>query len=65
MKFNKKQIEFMRSLGLKFNFENLTDDDLFQLEDVVGEKLQRSGFDKNYDATAVGLMCESILDQLA
>lgn len=65
MKFNKKQIEFMRSLGLKLDFENLADNDLIQLEEAVGGKLQKSGFDRNDKVTAVGLMCESILDQLA
>jgi len=63
--FTAEQIEFIKSLSLKPDFENLTDDDLVQIEDLVGEKLQKSGFDRNNEVTAVGRMCESILDQLS
>ncbi|HHZ05808.1 MAG TPA: hypothetical protein GX401_03300 [Clostridiales bacterium] len=62
--FTAEQIEFIKSLSLKPDFENLTDDDLVQIEEVIGEKLQKSGFDRNYEVTAVGRMCESILDRL-
>lgn len=62
--FNSKQIEYMKSLGLDFDFENLSEDELFQIEEVVGEELQMSGFDEEYEATKEGKLCESILDQL-
>jgi hypothetical protein len=60
--FNKRQIEYMEQLGIKCNFERLRDDDLVVIEDVVGEKLRISGFDKNYNLTEDGKMCEGILD---
>jgi len=66
MNFTSIQIEFMKSLGLVIDFKNnLTDDELDKIEDVVAEKLQISGFDQKYEITSVGLMCESILDQLS
>ena len=63
--FNEKQRQFIQSLGLKLDFDNLTDDDLVKIEDAVAEKLQQSGFNAAYDTTSVGKMCESILDELA
>ena len=63
--FNSKQIEYMKSLGLNFDFDVLSDDELAEIEETVGEALQKSGFDKDYKATKEGKMCESILDQLA
>ena len=66
MNFKSKEIEFMKSLGLNMDFKNnLTDDELNKIEDIVADKLQISGFDKNYEVTSIGLMCESILDQLS
>lgn len=63
--FNEKQRKFIQSLGLKLDFDNLTDDDLVKIEDAVAEKLQQSAFNAAYDTTSVGKMCESILDELA
>ena len=65
MMFSKKQKDFIQSLGLKLDFDNLSDDDFVQIEDAVAEKLQQSGFDANDEPTSVGKMCESILDELA
>lgn len=62
--FDEKQIEFMRSMDLNFDFDNLSDEDLAEIEDAVSEKLQKSGFDENYKITDAGKMCESILDAL-
>lgn len=63
--FSEKQIEFLRGLGLDFDFQNLTDEEYFQVEDQVAEELQYRGFDEAYEPTAWGKMCESILDTLA
>lgn len=63
--FDDKQISFMQSLGLGFDFDNLSDDNLVQIEDFVAEKLQISGFDTHYNLTDIGKMCESILDKLS
>lgn len=62
MKFTDKQIEFMREIGIKSNFDNLSDDDYIEIEEKVGDKLQISGFNKNNEITKIGKMCESILD---
>lgn len=60
--FDEKQIEFMDSMGL--DFTDLSDENLEKIEDVISEKLQKSGFDENYNVTDIGKMCESILDIL-
>ena len=62
--FNEKQIEYMKSIGLNMNFDNLSDDDLIKIEDVVSERLQVVGFDEDDKITTDGKMCESILDEL-
>lgn len=62
--FQLKQIEFLQSLGLDFDFNQLSDDQLVQIEDTVAEKLQISGFDTENQITPIGIMCESILDLL-
>lgn len=62
--FNKNEIDFMKSLGINVNFESLSEDTLVEIEDVVSEKLQKSGFDKDYNMTPDGKMCETILDKL-
>lgn len=63
--FTEKQINFMKSLSLKVDFNNLSDDNLVQIEEVVANELQRSGFDLSENITDVGELCESILDELA
>ena len=55
---------FIASLGLKLNFDNLTDDDWGEIEDIVADALQINGFDEDYKATSIGIMCESILDEI-
>lgn len=65
MKFNDKQIEFMKKIGISIkSFDSLSDEDVDLIEDKVSEHLQKKGFDKDYSATADGKMCESILDML-
>lgn len=65
MTFSKNQIEYLKQLGLTFDFVNMTDEQATQLEDVVAKKLQTSGFDSLDLLTSDGIMCESILDMLA
>lgn len=62
--FTEKQIDFIRSLGLEVDFNNLSDDSLIQIEESVANELQQSGFDVGDNITDVGKMCESILDEL-
>lgn len=63
--FNTAQINFIKSLGLEFDFNNLSDDNLIQIEENVANELQKSGLDINDKITDAGKMCESILDDLA
>ncbi|MCM1117949.1 MAG: hypothetical protein NC543_01100 [bacterium] len=62
--FNKTEIDFMKSLGIDVDFENLSDDMLVEIENIVSEKLQKSGFDADYTITDKGKICEAILDKL-
>lgn len=65
MEFNDKQIEFMKSLGLDLDFNNLSDDDYCEIEDVVGDKYTWESVEHPDRVTKIMIMCESILDSLA
>lgn len=64
--FSEEQKEFMKTLGLNFDFDNLSKDDdaWFEIEKKVADKLEYEGLDINYNPTLIGLMCEEILDKL-
>ena len=62
--FTKKQIKFMHSIGLRMDFNNLSDEDWVHIEETVADYLETKCFDKDYNPTEDGLMCESILDNL-
>lgn len=64
MKFNNKQIEFMRNIGIDVDFDNLSDDDIINIEDKVADKYEMEGLDEKYNPTETGKMCESILDMM-
>ncbi len=63
-KFSNEQKEFMGKIGLKLDFENLSSEDMCNIEDSVADELQINGFDQNYEVTETGKMCESILDMM-
>lgn len=64
--FSNAQIRFMREHGITVDFNKpLSDDDFFKIDDVIADLLQIKGFDSDYEPTAKGTMCESILDTLA
>ena len=63
--FTEKQISFMEKLGIRAHFDAPTDDEVVLIEDLVSSCLLEHGFDKDYMPTAIGTMCESILDELA
>lgn len=63
--FSNDQVVYIRSLGFSKNFDELTNDDWCDLEDLVADRLAYAGFDVNYNPTKEGLMCESILDRLS
>ena len=62
--FTDKEIQLMNSLGLSYNFDNLTDDEWCNLEEVVGDHLTLKCLDDDYDPNEEGLMCEDILAKL-
>lgn len=62
--FTDEQKKFMRSMGLNFNFDDLSDDEWIRIEDEVGDKLVMEGLDKDYDVNEIGKMCYSILDKI-
>lgn len=65
MKFNQNQIEFLKKLGVSINqSQHLSEADYELIEAKVSEHLQKQGFDKDYEPTKDGKMCESILDML-
>lgn len=63
--FTNEEVECMKSLGLDLNFDkNLIDDDYEKIESTVSYLLQRHGFDADYNPTAIGVLCENILDKI-
>ncbi|MDK8324392.1 MAG: hypothetical protein QP783_02580 [Lactobacillus iners] len=54
----------MKSLGLNLDFHKpLLNEDYERIEDIVSYQLQVYGFDKNYNPTTIGILCENILDK--
>lgn len=65
IKFTFNQIEFLREIGINFDFEKeLSDSELNYVNEEVAEKLQKSGFDDDYKVNETGHKCEMILDLL-
>ncbi len=64
MLFTNEQIQYMRSIGLNYDFDNLTADEWINIEDVIGDKLTLECLDENYKPNEEGMMCYSILDRL-
>lgn len=64
MGYSEEQKEYMRSIGLDLDFDNLSDDDWVTLEDTIADRIGESGFEEDGTPTEETLMCESILDLL-
>lgn len=62
--FSSYEKNYMRSIGLDIDFNHITIDDLANIEDVIGERLETHGFDKDYKPTYDGIICEKIIDRL-
>lgn len=62
--FTEKEKSFMRECGLNLDFDNLSDDDYVEIEEVIGNKLTLECLDNNYNPNEDGLLCEEILDKL-
>ena len=66
--FNKEQIALMRSLGLNFDYEhmtaqNITDEEYFTTEDAVGDYYNSLVQDTDEDTPEIRL-CGEIIDTL-
>lgn len=63
MMFEPKEIQFMKSLGLTLDFSSVSDDDLVEVESVVGDFYTQEA-QRTDEATEKILLCESILYKL-
>lgn len=43
MKVDPKLVKYIRSLGLDFDFDHLTENDWFMIEEIVGESIPVDG----------------------
>ena len=64
VKYSDEQVKFMKGIGIDVDFDNLTDDDIVEIETRVGDKYVMDGLDEDYNPTEEGMMCESILDMM-
>ena len=62
--FTKEQIKYLRSIGLKINFDVPSDEELQLVENAIEDKLMLVGFEEGYKINSEGKMCESIIDKL-
>ena len=44
MKVDPKIVKYIQSLGMDFDFENLTENDWFMIEEILGESLPVDGY---------------------
>ena len=45
MKIDPKLVKYIQSLGLNFDFENLTENDWFMIEEILGESMPLDPYD--------------------
>lgn len=64
--FNSEEIALMRSLGLNYDFDNLSENDDYwaDIEETVGNYLTLKCLDKDYNPDENGAICESILGKI-
>ena len=51
-----KLVKYIQSLGLNFDFENLTENDWFMIEEIVGETLPFNSYDDEPEDDFSGMM---------
>jgi len=65
IKFSEAQLKVLKKLGLNYNStQDLSEDELIDLEEKVGDYLTLHCLDENYEPNEEGKICESILDLL-
>lgn len=52
-------------LGIKCDFDHMTDDEILNIDESVSDYLCTKGMGRNYEPTPEGRMCEGILDAIA
>ena len=61
--FNAKEIDFMKKIGLNFDFSSLTDDEFIDIESIVGDYYTKKAQSTSRQTEEI-LLCEAILDKL-
>ena len=46
MRMDPKLVKYIQSLGLNFDFENLTENDWFMIEEIMGEAIPLGGYEE-------------------
>ncbi|MDY0087978.1 MAG: hypothetical protein RBS78_05460 [Coriobacteriia bacterium] len=64
LNLSEKQAVFLAHHGVVFDFAAMSEDDLAQLEEDLGNLLMREGLDDAYDDNAVGRQVREIMDLL-
>jgi len=65
IKFSEAQLKVLKKLGLNYNStQDLSEDELIDLEERVGDYLTLHCLDEDYEPNEEGKICESILDLL-
>ena len=64
--FSPEEIELMQSIGLDYDFNNLTEDDdcWAEIEEKVGDFLTMECLGENYAPNGNGIICKSILNKI-
>lgn len=62
--FDKMQKNYLSTLGLGVDLNSPTREDIQKIRSAVQEKLDKEGFDQNYNLTPEGVMCQTILEML-
>lgn len=61
--FTIEETQLMRKIGLKFNFDHLTDDEWLAIEENVADYLVMHCLGEDYEPNDEGLICHSILEK--
>ncbi|ACV23247.1 hypothetical protein [Slackia heliotrinireducens] len=65
VKFSSAEKKLLARLGLEGNYGQLTNDELFAIDEVVTEFLMDEGIDDEGNVTEQGRICEQIIEKLA
>ncbi len=63
--WNEKQKSLLQKMDLPFDFTNVDETNLADFEEAVGEYLQLHGIGDDDEVNDSGLICETILDEIA